>query len=182
MANLGHGFELDKTFLAGAKMRTSTMSGGNGTMQYRVVGFAPGTTTQTDLLVDLAGGTSTLAEPTAPAAYAIGINQTHMSANSQECNVRMFGISKAVCAESIGAGMPVTAYGAIGAAASTTTMAGRIVQVDNAVTCTAYGMTLTSQFYVLGRALENGSTGTVIEILVNPQLYDRQIAGSIATT
>ena len=182
MAISGNGGEYDVTFLAGAKMRTSTMSGGNGTMQYRVVGFAPATSTQTDRLVDLAGGTSTLAEPTAPAAYALGINQTMMSGSSTECTVRMFGVSKAVCAESISCGMPVFAYGGIGAAASTTTMAGRIAQLDNGVTCTGYGMTVTSQFYVLGRALESGSTGTVISVFVNPTLYDRQIAGSVATT
>ena len=182
MAISGNGREYDITFLAGAKMRTSTMSGGNGTMQYRCVGFAPGTTTQTDRLVDLCGGTSTLAEPTAPAAYVIGINQTMMSANSTECSVRMFGVSKAVCAESIACGMPVFAYGAIGAAASTTTMAGRIAQMDNGVTCTGYGMTVTSQYKILGYALEDGSTGTVISVFVNPSLYDRQIGGSVATT
>ena len=94
----------------------------------------------------------------------------------------MFGVSKAVCAESIACGMPVFAYGAIGAAASTTTMAGRIAQLDNGVTITAYGATISSQFYVLGRALESGSTGTVISVFVNPTLYDRQLGGSVATT
>jgi len=182
MAISGNGREYDITFLAGAKMRTSTMSGGNGTMQYRAVGFAPDTSTQTDRLVDLSGGTSTLAEPTITAAQVLGINQTMMSANSQECSVRMFGISKAVCAQSIGCGFPVAAYGGIGGGASTTTQAGRIIQLDLNVSCTAYGMTVSSNFYVLGRALESGSTGTVISIMVNPTLHDRQLAGTVTTT
>lgn len=175
MAISGNGREYDITFLSGALMRTTTS-------QYRIVGFAPGTTTNTDRTVDLAGGTSTLAEPTATAAYAIGINQTYMSANAVECNVRMFGISKAICAESITAGMFVLPYGGVGAAASTTTMAGRIVQLDNGITITAYGATISSQCVVLGRALEDGSTGTVISVFVNPQLYDRQLVGTIGTT
>lgn len=178
----GQGREYDVTFLADSSLKTSTASGGNGTMQYRVVGFAPGTSTNTDKYVGLAGNTGTLAEPTATAAFAIGINQTMMSANAMHCDVRMFGVSKAVCAESIAAGSYILAYGGAGAAASTTTMAGRIVAVDDGVTCTVYGQTVTSQCTVLGRALEDGSTGTVISVFVNPQLYDRGLIGSIATT
>jgi hypothetical protein len=178
----GQGREFDVTFLADSSLKTTTASGGNGTMEYRVVGFAPGTSTNTDKYVGLAGNTGTLAEPTAPAAYAIGINQTHMSSGADYCNVRMFGVSKAVCAESIAAGMFILAYGGAGAAASTTTMAGRVVSVDNGVSCTTATQSLTSQCVVLGRALQDGSTGTVISVFVNPQLYDRGLIGSIGTT
>lgn len=182
MAITGNGFELDVTFQAGAQLRTSTASGGNGTMQYRCVGFAPGTTTNADRTVDLSGHTGTIAEPTATAAYCIGVNQTMMSANSEHCTVRMFGVSKVVCAESITAGLFVLPYAGAGAAASTTTMAGRVVQLDNGITITAYGATISSQCVVLGRALESGSTGTVISVFVNPQLYDRNLVGTIGTT
>lgn len=182
MAISGNGREYDVTFLADSSLQTSTAAGGNGTMQYRVVGFAPGTTTAADRTVGIAGGTGTMAEPTAPAAHCLGINQTMMSCLSTECSVRMLGVSKAVCAESVGAGYPVAAYGAIGGGASTTTMKGRIIQVDLAVSCTAYGATVSSNFYILGRALESGSTGTVISVFVNPTLHDRQLAGTVTTT
>jgi len=175
MAIGGNGREYDITFLAGAQLRTTTS-------QYKCVGFAPGTTTNANRTVDLCGNTGTISEPTATAAFVIGINQTYMSSGALECNVRMHGVSKAVCAESITAGMFVAAYGGIGAAASTTTMAGKIINIDNAVTCTAYGATVSSQFVVLGRALENGSTNGVISVFVNPQLYDRQLAGTVGTT
>ena len=179
---IGNGREYDITFKADSSLKTSTASGGNATMEYRVVGFAPGTSTNSDRYVGLAGNTGTLSEPTATAAYAVGINQTMMSSSAEYCSVRLFGVSKAVCAESIAAGMFVLAYGGAGAAASTTTMAGRIVSVDNGVSCGSYGQTVTSQCTVLGRALEDGSTGTVISVFVNPQLYDRNLIGSIATT
>jgi hypothetical protein len=65
---------------------------------------------------------------------------------------------------------------------STTTMAGRIVQVDNGVTITAYGSTISAQCVILGRALESGVTGTVISVFVNPQLYDLSLVGSISIT
>ncbi len=182
MAISGNGREYDITFLADSSLQTSTASGGNGTMQYRCVGFSPGTSTQTDRLVGLCANTGTLSEPTATGEYVIGINQTMMSANAAELSVRMFGVSKAVCAQSIGAGNYVMAYGGASGLASTTTMAGRIVQVDNGVTGTAYGQTITAQTTILGRALEDGSTGTVISIMINPQLYDKNLVGTIATT
>jgi hypothetical protein len=35
---------------------------------------------------------------------------------------------------------------------------------------------------VLGRALSNGSTNSVISVFVNPQLYDMALVGSLAVT
>jgi hypothetical protein len=117
-------------------------------------------------------------EPTATAFFAIGINQTYLSSGSEVCAVRVFGVSKAVCAESVNAGAAVMAYWGV----STTTMAGRIVQVDTGVTITAYGSTVSAQCVILGRALESGVTGSVISVMVNPQIYDLSLVGSISIT
>lgn len=169
----GDGFGLDSTFLADSSLKTTTS-------QYKCVGFAPGTSTNADKYVALSGHTGTLAEPTLPAAYFIGINQSYMSANSTHCTVRLFGFSKAYCAESIAAGSYVLAYGAASGAASTTTMAGRIIQLDNGVSCG--GHSITNITTIAGRALEDGSTGTVITVLINPQVYDSNLVGTIGTT
>lgn len=168
MAISGNGREYDITFIPGSDLLTTTS-------QFLVVGMAP-TSTVANRTVFLAGSGGVGA--TMCADGAIGINQTMLSSGSLDCNVRMFGISKAVCAESIAAGSFVMAYWGV----STTTMAGKIVQVDNAVTITAATASISAQTVILGRALENGSTNSVISVFVNPQLYDRSLVGSINIT
>ena len=168
MAISGVGNGIDVSFIPGSDMLTTTT-------QFLVVGMAP-TSTVANRTVFLAGSGGVGA--TMCADGAIGINQSYLSSGSQICTVRLLGISKAVCAESIAAGSFVMAYWGV----STTTMAGRIVQVDNGVTITAYGASVSAQTVILGRALENGSTNSVISVFVNPQLYDRSLVGSISIT
>lgn len=172
MAIYGVGGSVDITFIPDAAMLTTTS-------QFKVVGLAP-TTTATDKTVAVSGatGTSVTIEPTSTAYYAIGVNQSYLSAGSADCTVRIFGVSKVTCAETVTAGHFVMAYWG----ASTTTMAGRVVQVDNGVTITAYGGSVSSQCVILGRALESGITGSVISVFVNPQLYDMSLVGSISIT
>ena len=168
MAISGNGREYDITFIPGSDLLTTTS-------QFLVVGMAP-TSTVANRTVFLAGSGGVGA--TMCADGAIGINQTMLSSGSLDCSIRMFGVSKAVCAESIAAGAFVMAYWGV----STTTMAGKIVQVDNAVTITAATASISAQTVILGRALENGSTNSVISVFVNPQLYDRSLVGSINIT
>lgn len=170
MAIKGEGMGYDLTFDTTAQLLTSTS-------QYKVVGMVPGTTTG-DWAVDLAGATTTAGTPTQTAWQAIGINQSFLKASSESCNVRLLGLSKAHCAESITAGTPVMAYWGV----STTTRAGQIVSVDDAVTITAYGATIASHAVILGRSMESGSTNSVITIFLNPQLYDMALVGTIGIT
>src|SRR3990172_941012 len=165
-AIMGNGREYDITFKCDSNLLTTTS-------QFRVVSMVYGTTTAADRTVTMVA-TGTVADLTAAAMYPIGINQSYLSTSSEVCTVRMFGISKAICAESIGAGYFVVAY----AGASITTRFGTIAQVDEAVSCTAATTSITAHRVILGRALENGSTGTVISIFLNPQLADSNIVGS----
>jgi len=175
MAIQGTGFSLDVTFKAEASLRTSTT-------QYMAVGMVPGTTTTEDYTVALCGFTAAALTAVAPATvtakFAIGINQSYLSSGALECSVRLFGLSKAICAHSIGAGSWVIAYNGI----STTVMAGKIQQLLDGATATAYGMTATSQVTILGRALESGSTNSVITIFLNPHLNDLSVVGSLTVT
>ena len=79
MAVYGTGNECDITFLADANLKTSTT-------QYLVVGGQPGTTTA-DRTVGLCLDTSSASGPTAGSYFAVGINQTLMSAGSNECKI-----------------------------------------------------------------------------------------------
>ena len=171
MSISGNGREYDISFLIGDKVATTTS-------QYKVVGFVPGTTTSADRTVDLCGQTGTNADATAASSFAIGINQTYLSSTADTASIRLFGVSKAYCAHSIGAGSFVAAYNGI----STTTMNGRIMQLVDGATMGTADLTATAQFVILGRALENGSTGTVISVFLNPQFYDRQLVGSLTVT
>lgn len=169
MAIHGNGREYDIPFLAGTTLKTTTT-------QYLIVAMVPATTTA-DRTVELAG-IAGIGSATQTAFKALGINQSFLSAGSDQCSVRLFGVSKAVCAQSISAGEYVMPYWGV----STTTMSGRIVAVDDGVSCSAATMSVTSQVTILGRALESGSTGTVISVFVNPQLYDLNLVGSISIT
>ena len=138
------------------------------TSLYKCVGMVGGTTTS-DWTVQLCGHSGTVCGATAGSNFFLGINQTgKMSTGTEICSVRMFGLSKAVCAESITAGEWVRPY----QGADTTTCRGGIVAIDDAVTVGSYGQSVASHTTVIGRALEDGSTGTVIAVFVNPQLYD----------
>jgi hypothetical protein len=168
MALSGTGKECDISYLAGSSLKTTTS-------QYRVCGVED-TSTSADFTAYLTGAGSTPAS-TITSRSAIGINQTHLSATANECAVRVLGISKAVCAASIAAGAFIVAY----EGASTTTRAGQIVAVTESVFPTSVVLSMTSlavaRQVVLGRAMEDGSTNTVISVLLNPQLYS-QISGT----
>ena len=150
MAIKGTGREYDITFNASSALRTTTS-------QYRVVGVG-GTTTNADSTVYLANGGSAL-NNTTTARWAIGINQTYMSSTADNCAVRLFGVSKAVCAASVGSGDFVTAS----IADTSTANSGRITPYTPGTVLTS-----TAGNVVIGRALETGSTGTVISVFVNP--------------
>jgi hypothetical protein len=143
------------------------------TSQYMCVGFAGGTTTLSRF-GQVTGDTGTYAEPTGASNYAIGINQSYLSSGSEDFTVRMLGYSKAVCADSVTAGSFVRAYQGI----STTSMIGRIVEVTDRATSSAATMSLCSHTVILGRAMENGQTGSVINVFLNPQLYDNNLVAS----
>jgi len=165
MAISGNGQEYDITFLAGANIRTTTA-------QYLAVALVPGTTTA-DRTVEGCNLTGTYATPTIASDFAVGINQSYMSSGSQECAVRLFGVSKAKCAASITAGAPVRAFNG-----GSITMAGYIQMIPNGVSILAATASVSAQFYILGRALESGSTNTVISIMIQPQLYDKSLMTS----
>jgi hypothetical protein len=77
----------------------------------------------------------------------------------------MFGISKVKCASSIAAGDFIKAY----EGASTTTFAGFVVaSAIQGATNAAVIASTASQLLILGRALEDGSTNTVISAFINP--------------
>jgi hypothetical protein len=156
MAIKGTGQEFDLTMKAGASLLTSTS-------QFLAVG-AGETTTSADMTAYVTNDSTTAGSNNAH--YAIGINQSNqLSATSQYCTVRMFGVSKAICACSIPAFSFVAAY----RGASTTTRRGHIEPVGYAQTQTA-NITSTN-FVILGRALEDGSTNSVISVFVNPTPY-----------
>ncbi len=156
MAIKGIGLEYDLTLKPQGRLLTNTS-------QYLVVGMSP-TSTNADFSAYLTNAGSATAD-TITARNAIGINQTEqLSASSQDCAVRLLGVSKAKCAASIPAGAVVQAY----EGASTTTFAGHIV---TATEHTATG-TAAVNGVILGRALEKGSTNTVISVFLNPHRHD----------
>jgi hypothetical protein len=169
MAIGANGREQDITFYADGTLKTTTS-------QYWCVGMAA-TNTLNDRYVTVCGDTGTAGSggtPTLASNYAIGINQTYMSSGSDQCTVRLMGVSKAIAAASIAAGQFVRAYQGI----STTSMIGRIVAVANAVTVSAATQSIASHTVILGRALEDASTNTVISVFLNPQLYDNNLVAS----
>ena len=171
MSIYGYGNNLDITCKLDSSLKTTTS-------QYAVVGMVPGSSTSENFTVCIAGQTGTMADATAAAYHAIGVLQTYQSSGSENGTVRLFGVSKATCAESIAAGRFVMAYWG----ASTSTRAGQIVSVDNGVSCSAATPSIPAHAVILGRALSNGSTNSVITIIVNPQLYDMALVGSIGIT
>jgi len=160
MAVGGVGNEYDITLKAGASVRTSTS-------QFLCVG-AGATTTSGNRTVYITNDSITAG--TANAYAFVGINQSGaMSAGSLSCNVRMFGVSKAKCASSITEFGYVEAYDGV----STTTFRGHIEEIISGSSVSAATMSTSSHSTVIGRALESGSTNSVISIYVNPQLWDR---------
>lgn len=170
MAIGGNGQGIDVSMKADSQLRTATV--GNATAQYRVVGMAPNTTT-VDWTCYLANNATTLSD-TQSAYHPIGVNQTFMSANSTECQVRIQGISKVICAASVAAGDLIIAQDGI----STTTHPGAVWSLslldETNVTCATYGTSVSVFYCVLGRALEDGSTNTVISAIINPTPYGRE--------
>lgn len=161
MALVGTGAEYDKTFTAGDSIKTSTA-------QYLLVGIEP-TTTSADFTAYITGAGSTPAS-TITSRFAIGINQTMLSATSNELSVRMLGISKAKCATTVTVGQFFRAYDG----ASTTTFAGHITPVISGLSISAATASISSQQVIMGRVLEDGNTGTVVSVVLIPQLYDTQ--------
>jgi hypothetical protein len=157
MAIGGNGQSVDVAFQLGAQLKTSTS-------QYKTVAIA-GQTTSADFTVELTGQTNTVATPTAASRSAIGVMQEYNSAGSTQANVRLFGVSKVVCADSVTAGDFLVSYEGI----STTTMAGRVVAIAPGLSTLAGTTSITSFRVVLGRALESGQTNTVISAFINPQ-------------
>lgn len=149
MAIHGIGREYDVSMKCAGSLQTNTT-------QYHVVGMGWDTTTA-DWTAYLANMATALSD-TMTAHGAIGINQSYLSSGSEVCNVRLFGLSKAICAGSISAGDFVNAYDGI----STTSHPGHIETTDLTVSATT--------MVVLGRAFEDGSTNTVITVFLNPFL------------
>jgi len=166
MAVYGNGRDYDVTFNVDALLRTTTS-------QFLVVGMVAGTTTSSRY-VEICGASGTFGGATAVSNHAIGVLQTYMSSGSAFGTVRMFGVSKCKCADSITAGDFVRAYQGI----STTTFPGHIVAVADRLTSSAATMSIASHTVILGRALESGQTNSVISVFVNPQLYDNNLVGS----
>jgi hypothetical protein len=154
MAVKGPGYDI--TMKAGTSVCTVTS-------EFLCVG-AGETTTSGNRTVYVTNDSTTAG--TANALNVVGINQTRaMSSNSDYCAVRVFGQSKAVCAHSITEFAWVCAYRGV----STTTRRGQIEAVGFAETQTS-NITATN-FTILGRALESGSTNSVIDVFVQPVPY-----------
>jgi len=163
MAIHANGREYDISLIPGDQILTTTS-------QYLLVGMVAGTTTA-DRAVELCGQTNTVGTPTATSRHAIGINQSHLSSGSSVCDVRLFGVSKAICSASITAGEFLVAY----EGASTTTRAGQIAPIADGASISAATASIAAHSVVIGRALEDGSTNTVISVFLNPQLYDQNL-------
>lgn len=169
MAIGGTGREVDVTFLPDATLKTTTA-------QYRCVGMLA-TTTLNDRYVCMTCDTGTAGSggtPTACSNYAIGINQTYMSAGSNECSIRLFGMAKGIAESSIAAGQFVMAYKGI----SVTSRIGTLIAVADAATSSAATMSVASHTVIMGRAMEDASTNTVFSVFLNPQLYDNNLVAS----
>ena len=148
MAIGGPGF--DKSFKTSALIATQTS-------QYLVVGIEA-TSTAADATAYMANAGAALSS-TQTARNALGVIQDVLSSTSDATTVRMFGTSKVKCAASIPAGAFIAAY----EGASTTTFRGH---VDELVIGTV--LTATAARVIIGRAMESGSTNTVISAFINP--------------
>lgn len=167
MAIYGNGGEYDITCKITAELKTTTS-------QFMCVGQAPATTTAGDRTVSLCGVDNSIGAATGTAFHFIGIVQSSQDSNSEVATVRCFGVSKATCAHSVPAFSYVMPYWGV----STTTMAGRIIALADGATMGVTANTGSSHVTIVGRALESGSTGTVISVLINPQMYEYRLLGS----
>ncbi len=151
MAIFNQGFDI--TMKASDYCKTSAA-------QYKVVGMNPNTTAA-DMTAYMCNAGSTL-DDSCTAQGAFGIIQDLPNAGSTEVNVRTMGISKAICAGSIAAGDFIYAdY-----TASTTTKCGKVL---GAIDITASNEV---SLILLGRALEDGSSDTVISVVLYPTLHN----------
>ena len=158
----GNGSGIDISGKPGTELKTSTS-------QYLVVGIQ-GATTSADRTFYLANAGGTL-EDTTTARNAIGINQSNMlSTGSEACHIRIMGLAKAKCAASVTAGDWIKAY----EGASTTTFRGHVDSVLSGLSITVATASISSQMTILGKALADGSTNSVIEVMLMPQMYDTQ--------
>jgi len=173
MAIKGIGKEYDLSGDIANNLKTTTS-------QYRCVSLS-GNTAGSDWTFDAARtGTSDFTDA---AMSVIGVNQTYLSSGAETACIRVFGVGKCICAESIAAGSWVAGYYGV----STATMWGKIIQLDNGASgCSGYtgsaAGTQSNHITVVGRALENGSTNSVVAVMINPQLYDMSLVGSIGIT
>lgn len=167
MAIYGNGGELDLTMYITDELKTTTS-------QFMCVGQVPGTTTAADRTVSLCGVANSIGSATGTAFHFVGIVQSYQSSSSEVATVRTFGVSKAVCAHSVPAFANIMPYWGV----STTTMAGRIIALQDGATITSTNITNTSFVTIIGKALESGSTGTVISVLIQPSLYEYKLLGS----
>jgi len=166
----GNGKEYDINMVAGSSLLTTTS-------QYKVVAMVPNTTTAANYTAQMAF-TADLAAQSTSAHHAVGICQTNMmsASGSNICSVRVFGLSKAVCGASVQAGSYVVPYRGV----STTSRGGCIQEAGHSgVSCTSATQSTTAHITILGRALQSGSTGYSILIMVNPQLYDKNLLAVI---
>lgn len=131
-------------------------------MTFRVASANATTTAQFSVVC---GGTnSSTFAPSIPTtttsySYPVGVIQNRMTANSTAVTVRMGGVSKVQLLDSI------TAFQYLKVAASGTCGQFTLSATQNTVTTA-------NQIYVgvIGKALEDGATGQVIEALISPQL------------
>ncbi|MCP4648852.1 MAG: hypothetical protein GY853_02055 [PVC group bacterium] len=157
MATFGTGY--DVSLKAGASVKTTTS-------EFLCVGAAA-TSTSLDRTCYVTNDSITAG--TINASAFIGINQSGaMSSGSKSCDVRMHGISKGICSASITEWGWVEAY----RGASTTTRRGQLQECVNGVSISVATASIASHRVIVGRALEAGSTNSVISIMVSPSLYD----------
>ncbi len=133
-----NGQEYDLTFKCGTTVITTTS-------QYAVCYIS-------------ASGTVDVVSSTATARKAIGVIQSFQSAGSLNCNVRLHGVSKVFCRDSITAGYAVFAYEGV-----STTVGYGCIDMNAA--------SVTSETHTLGFALEDGQTAQAISIFVNPSNF-----------
>jgi len=150
MAIYDQGFDI--TLKAGDYCKTTAA-------QYKCVGI-PATDSAADLTAYMCNAGAAV-NNTLTARCAIGIIQNLPSANCAEVTVRVLGVSKAICSGSISTGDFVYADYTI----STTTKCGKILGGWG------IGSTNSMSCVILGRALENGSSDTVIAIALAPILH-----------
>ncbi len=143
--------------------------------QYRVVGVV-GATTSAEFTGYLANYAQTL-NRTATARHAIGINQSYLSSSSETMQVRVMGKSKVICESTISVGDWVVPY----EGTSTTSHYGTVISLNledaTNQTASVYETSAATWGIVLGRAMEAGVTASVIEVMLNPQLYDCELWG-----